>query len=66
MPASIQVSTLLNQSFDWPRSSISCRLPTASASDAKPKKSNCAARFTVSFMNVSTPRKLRMPKGTLM
>ena len=31
MVASIQISVELNQSFSWPRSSISCKAPIADA-----------------------------------
>ncbi len=65
--SSTQVSVEPNQSFCWPRSSISCKAPTPMARLPKPKKSNLGARSApLPGMNIQVPRKARMPSGRLM
>ena len=64
--ASIQISLESNQSCRGPRSTITCRAITKVINAPKPRKSKGRSRPPSSWpMKVQTPRKARIPIGTL-
>ena len=65
IPHSIQISQLANQSRCSPRSSISCRPPSASAISAKPNKSKRRVDFGVAGMKRSISASASAPTGRL-